>query len=113
MTCIVVKDISPSANGGSAVHVKRRRSRIVPEEHGAKPTNLPVQVPVKFEMAVNVKTGKGACFSPRNLHWLSNRAPRSLDIVPSWRSWQPVSLVCANIDGCQGGCLLAPCSFAR
>ncbi len=58
MTCTAVKDMSPSPSGDNAVHVKRRRSRIVPQGHGAKSANLPVQVPVK--LAVNVKTAKGA-----------------------------------------------------
>jgi putative ABC transport system substrate-binding protein len=45
--------------GPDLVDIVRRSAPYVDKIlRGAKPTDLPVQVPVKFEMAVNVKTAK-------------------------------------------------------
>jgi putative ABC transport system substrate-binding protein len=45
--------------GPDLVDIHRRSASYIDKIlRGAKPAELPVQVPVKFEMAVNVKTAK-------------------------------------------------------
>ena len=56
---VVVKQDGLLSYGPDLVDIVRRSAPYVDKIlHGAKPADLPVQVPVKFEMAVNVKTAR-------------------------------------------------------
>jgi putative ABC transport system substrate-binding protein len=56
---VVVKQDGLLSYGPDLVDIVRRSAPYVDKIlRGAKPADLPVQVPVKFEMAVNVKTAK-------------------------------------------------------
>jgi putative tryptophan/tyrosine transport system substrate-binding protein len=56
---VVVKQDGLLSYGPDLVDIVRRSAPYVDKIlRGAKPADLPVQVPVKFEMAVNIKTAK-------------------------------------------------------
>ena len=56
---VVVKQDGLLSYGPDLVDIHRRSARYIDKIlRGSKPADLPVQVPVKFEMAVNVKTAK-------------------------------------------------------